>query len=846
MSIVYTSAKEALQLGEEWGRGGEGIVYAILERPDQLAKLYSSAPHGGYEQKLIWMKNNSPDDPSRSQGHASLAWPLDLLYDEKGSFIGYTMPLIRDAAPILEVFNPYSRKTTYPEFTLKYLYRSARNLASAVAALHARDYIIGDLNERNILVTSSAMVTVIDTDSFQVREHRHERIVVYPCPVGKPEYMPPELQAWGLSNEVRRPEHDNFTLAVMIFQLLMEGSHPFRSRWLGQDDPPPIEKKIQLGYFPYDKTKQRWVAPPPNIPDLRVLPPALAAMFLRCFSEGLQDVRLRPSPIEWARTLAEAEDSLKRCHDGHEYPGHLKVCPHCSDNTTDTLSWLSNLRSFPGFLWSGLSAALSSLFRGIDGLFRTMGAGKRRKSYIFTAVGIIVLISLSVFLVSFWQHSVADRAFKIMTSVPIGYGMNKSSSSLPLVEEPKNSNNTTTQTSVIDKKNPEIDKNSKNQVKDAKDSVEKKNPEKDDKKETNKIDQEKKNAKDKELKNKEKEKVIPQQNPESANDKRNPGNEVSTIPAEHHNVVKSSSFFEVSTVSQIVLLKSLLKDPHCSVTALAFSPSGNSLVTGLSDYSVRVWRVKDGANTLLLKGHTRKVNAVAFSPDGTLIASGSGDLSIRIWRASDGELLGVLNGHQGSVMGLAFSHNGEYLATGSADNTIRIWRLKDGTEIQTLKGTPMDVTCVAFAPSDKVIVSGSQDNAIRFWQVEDGKLLSSINAHTGDVSCLKFSPSGGLLASSSLDYSIRFWSFRDYSLQRKLVGHLKAVNSISFSINGELLASGSDDGTVKIWRVSNGELLRTIQDNVTAVKCVAFSPEGTTLAAGLENGTINIWGISEK
>ena len=34
-------------------------------------------------------------------------------------------------------------------------------------------------------------------------------------------------------------------LGVLIFQLLMEGNHPFRAQWLGQNDPPPVEDRLR-------------------------------------------------------------------------------------------------------------------------------------------------------------------------------------------------------------------------------------------------------------------------------------------------------------------------------------------------------------------------------------------------------------------------------------------------------------------------------------------------------------------------------------------------------------------------------------------------------------------------
>ena len=78
------------------------------------------------------------------------------------------MPYIQRTVSLLEVFNPRRRVTVLPQFDRRYLLRTARNLAAAISALHSSGYVAGDLNESNILVTPTALVTLIDTDSFQV------------------------------------------------------------------------------------------------------------------------------------------------------------------------------------------------------------------------------------------------------------------------------------------------------------------------------------------------------------------------------------------------------------------------------------------------------------------------------------------------------------------------------------------------------------------------------------------------------------------------------------------------------------------------------------------------------
>jgi hypothetical protein len=328
--IVYDGQHRPVELGDSVGHGGEAIVYRIAGQATLLAKIYEPAPRPNYAGKLGWMVNYPPENPTERLEHASLAWPGGLLYDARRRLKGYWMPYIQRAVPILEVYNPRRRAEVLPQFDRRYLLRTARNLAAALSALHNSGYVAGDLNESNILVTPTALITLIDTDSFQVSEDHEGSLIVHPCPVGKPEYTPPELQGQSLAEIVRQPDHDAFGLAVLIFQLLMDGSHPFRAQWLAPGDPPPLEVRIANGAYPYLEAPQYPVRPPKNAPGIETLHPWLVELFRRCFVDGHRDPRWRPGPDLWVRTLSDVEQSLIICSAGHYYFSHLASCPYCA------------------------------------------------------------------------------------------------------------------------------------------------------------------------------------------------------------------------------------------------------------------------------------------------------------------------------------------------------------------------------------------------------------------------------------------------------------------------------------------------------------------------------------
>jgi hypothetical protein len=313
------------------GTGGEARVYAIPQEPSLVAKVYHE-PTDDRARKLMAMLANPPDDPLAVREHVAIAWPVDLLLttDRRHQCVGFLMPRLSGMHPIADVYNPRARRQKHAWFDYFRLHHTARNLAAAVHALHTRGYVIADVKQSNIFVTDTALVALVDTDSFQVRDAR--RGIVYRCLVSTPEVTPPELQGQRSTDIDRAPQHDLFGVAVIIFQLLMEGTHPFDGLFQGSGDPPPYEARIAAGHFSYGGGRRVPFRPKPIAPPFKILHPTLQQLFRHCFEDGHDKPKARPDALAWRFALDEAEDHLITCpvSDQHRYGDHLSACPWCT------------------------------------------------------------------------------------------------------------------------------------------------------------------------------------------------------------------------------------------------------------------------------------------------------------------------------------------------------------------------------------------------------------------------------------------------------------------------------------------------------------------------------------
>jgi DNA-binding helix-hairpin-helix protein with protein kinase domain len=327
---LRTNKGEEVSLGRRIAGGGEGNIYEIAGSGQKVAKIYHPTRRTpDREAKLKVMLVRPPrDDTQTKYNHKSIAWPERIIYSN-GQFAGYWMPRITDSWPLIEIYNPSLRSQRANSSNWRFLHHAAVNLARAVNVLHIWRYVVGDLNESNLLVNKDALITLVDTDSFQVRDEASRRI--YYCRVGKPEFKPPELYGRPLDRTERHWYHDSFGLAVLIFMILMEGNHPFTGLPRSGAASPSLsyEDNIGRGIFPYDPASG--YLPPKNAPAFSMLHPRLQAMFMRAFVTSRQGPAARPTARDWADALDETRAYLTSCHRNrnHVYSTHLRYCPWC-------------------------------------------------------------------------------------------------------------------------------------------------------------------------------------------------------------------------------------------------------------------------------------------------------------------------------------------------------------------------------------------------------------------------------------------------------------------------------------------------------------------------------------
>lgn len=371
----YTTVKQL-------GSGGEGTVYTLSGYDGIVAKIYKAERfHNSNERNIMERKLKAMLSMNVAyivDGIARFSWPQDILY-ENGVMVGFTMPEIHTKYKIFDMYRGGKnsiREKVYPNYTWKYSVQFAYHLAWLVHYLHSYNIVIGDFNQNNIAIDpQSGTVIIIDCDSFDITDSitgEH-----FPCTVGLPEMLAPELQTVGNLEKAKFTKNsDYFSLAIHIFRLLMDNADPFGGVITTNTSISniPANQAICNGECAYvrnvpGKIIPKWSQQP------AMLPPEILQLFKKTFDytalTAIKKISNRATAYEWCMALKpyglpEPNLNLKHCslNKNHVYPAHNNKCPWCNNiaqkiNKVDSSSLKNNsTKNKKGILFGKIACAI--------------------------------------------------------------------------------------------------------------------------------------------------------------------------------------------------------------------------------------------------------------------------------------------------------------------------------------------------------------------------------------------------------------------------------------------------------------------------------------------------------
>jgi serine/threonine protein kinase len=766
-----------IQLDKKIASSGEGTVWTT-SISGFLAKLYHT-PTPDRIAKLRVMIAHPPQNPMRHHHHVTFAWPQDLLQNAQGQYLGFLMPEIVDGVKVSLIYNAKLRNRKAPRFNWYYLHTAALNFALSLKSLHEENYVVGDVKPQNLLVNSRALISVIDTDSFQVRDPTTQAI--YRCQVGSEGFTPVELLGKELSTLDQTEVHDRFRLGVMIFMLLF-GDQPFKGKWIGRGESPQPAELIRQGSWPYAPNSQ--VQPGPNTIPLSIIHPQLQVCFQRCFTEGHRNPLARPSAEDWGEALKLAITDLRMCNleNNHYYSRIYGRCYWCDRRSSVGLDVFSPTVALPRVkptqrkiatvtkprsthvatplspMMSGGYSPLHKATTILNPISNTSQAAiswVNRSNPVLWGAGFIVvgLVGLAILLLPDLNVAIIRKGGETLTTALLQRfhsPAKKVKSKLGALIPPKTQ--------------------------------------------------------------------IPQVQHGGHWDS------ITTLDLSQDDQILASGSKDMTIKVWNFpsgTLQQTFSDHYEPIVSVGLSENKQTLVSSSVSGKILVWNLKNqelmrsliNNNTGGLEGTIR---IATTDRRGQLVVSSGWGGVLLLQDVLSGRNIRIASNSLGSEQALGIFPNGKTVISSSSDGKFQLWdtgtgRLTKSFSSGANRSSFESISTLAVNFNGRVMASGGWDGSILLWDLATGTLLKQFQKQPKTVALIAISDLGDRIATAnSNEPTIQIWNTRTNTLEGTLVGHSGVITALKFSHNGQFLVSGSDEPAIKIWSLSTRQILTTM------------------------------------
>jgi WD40 repeat protein/serine/threonine protein kinase len=781
MSPLLKSVRSgrSIALTKKLASSGEGTVWTT-NLPGFLAKLYHT-PTEDRIQKLRIMVDHPPQNPMRHHHHITFAWPQDLIQDETGQCLGFLMPEIVDGVKLSIVYNPKLRSRKAPRFNWYYLHTAALNFALALKSLHEESYVVGDIKPQNLLVNNRALISVIDTDSFQVIDPNTQAI--YRCLVGSEGFTPAELLGKDLATLDQTEVHDRFRLGVMIY-LLLFGDQPFKGKWVGRGESPQPTDLIRDGFWPYASNSM--VQPGPNTIPLSIIHPQLQVCFQRCFTEGHRNPHARPSAQNWSDALKLAIADLRMCHleNNHFYSrtyGRCYWCDRLSSVSFDIFSPIpaahrvaprktvspkrfTRAATAPRGMHTGLSVMTATTtlqgFKGSAAMLNPSGVshkttGRWSSNPVVWGMGFIAvgLMGLTLLLLPDLNIESIQKGGELLEA-------------------------------AIDRWFQPSDVKDKTAV--ILNSVEETKP-------------------------------------------------ASVMHGGHWEAITA---LDISLDDRLLVsgskdmtvkvwnfpsgqLQQTFAEQYEPIISVAVSDDKETLTTSILSGKVFIWNVATASltrsftPTAIWEGPEDSIRASATDRQGKIIASSGWGGSILLQHLQSGKTIKIPSNSLATGQALAVSPNGQAIVSSNSNGKFQIWDANTGLLVKTfpntVKASLEPISTMTLNRTGTVLVSGSWYGSLVLWDLKTGKMIKRLPTQRNPISAIAISDLGDRLAVvTNKDTRIQLWDVKTGRAGGILKGHTASVSALKFSHSGNFLISGGEESAIKIWDLTRRRLIRSL------------------------------------
>jgi hypothetical protein len=374
----------SVDVSTQLGLGATASVHSAQLNGQRYAAKIFHGDRAFPTAKIVAMLANPPVGLSDKTGDGNvvtLAWPTQILSDDKGKDAGFLMPELdlKVTFPLDYFYDQtlFKKLKSPVEAALSFRLEIAKNLSRLIADLHEQGHCFIDMKPQNIRVTvGSHVVCLLDCDGFSIKGPRNgvqlaclscgkkNRVPTsrlgespicgkcglellsnttgtagctnfgtrFPAELLSTDYISPEASRGNIPPNALGEPQDRYALAVLLFQLFNRGTHPFQGIPLDDSiEATTNDEKAARGLYPHGLLPHPSLRPRPHSIH-EYFEPGLRSLFDLAF---VGDPNHRPSARDWEQKidLILRSKLIVRCDKFPNDVSHMRFrdqkCPAC-------------------------------------------------------------------------------------------------------------------------------------------------------------------------------------------------------------------------------------------------------------------------------------------------------------------------------------------------------------------------------------------------------------------------------------------------------------------------------------------------------------------------------------
>ena len=302
---------------------------------------------------------------------------------------------------------------------------------------------------------------------------------------------------------------------------------------------------------------------------------------------------------------------------------------------------------------------------------------------------------------------------------------------------------------------------------------------------------------------------------------------------------------------------------HPAATQIALSPDGQTLVSGGSDKTIRVWDLTTGTLKQTWPSDSGLITALAIAPDNHTVISGAGDRMVRIWdTATPNQSPQMLQGHTTHDLGLVRVTTDNTNIVSGGYGEVNRWNRQTGDLEATLPATgstefqigPVTVhnslpyfrLLDISADGQKLLVDTR--SRLQIWDWDTNEQTELPRQWFTHLTSAHFSPDAQTVVTTSYtqpNVHLKVWNPATGELQAKILLS-SARESWGYgdrlALTNDLVMVSTADG-LKIWDLQTAELVAVLDQ--APISQLTMSLDGRQLIGLADDGAgktqIQIW-----